>query len=62
MITLTFQFGEKLKRNSFWKFNCNLLKDKQFADEINDEIVAYKFVYLHKKIIFRLCDNKTWAL
>ena len=27
-----------MKRNTFWKFNCSLLKDKKYIDEINDEI------------------------
>ena len=27
-----------MKRNTFWNFNCPLLKDKQYIDEIDDEI------------------------
>ena len=38
MITLTIQFGEKIKRNTFWKFNQKFLRDKKFVDEINEEI------------------------
>ena len=35
LITLTLHFGEEGKRTQFWKFNCSLLADKQFADAIN---------------------------
>ena len=27
-----------MKRNTFWKFDCSLQKDKQYTDKINDEI------------------------
>ena len=27
-----------MKRNTFWKFDCSLLKDKQYIDKIKDEI------------------------
>ena len=38
MVTLKLRFGKEMKRNTFWKFNCSLLKDKKYIDEINDEI------------------------
>ena len=38
-----------MKRNTFWKFNCSLLKDKKYTDEINDEInnVIEQYAALH---------------
>ena len=33
--TLIFQFGEEQKGKSFWKFNCSLLTDKSYLNEIN---------------------------
>ena len=38
MITLKLKFRNNIKPNSFWKFNCSLLKDRQYVDEINREI------------------------
>ena len=38
MITLKLKFGNIMKPNTFWKFNCSLLKDIQYVDEINNEI------------------------
>jgi hypothetical protein len=38
IITLTLKFGEEQKFRNLWKFNCSLLKDKAFAQEINKEI------------------------
>ena len=38
MITLKLKFKNTIKPNSFWKFNCSLLKDRQYVDEINREI------------------------
>ena len=38
VVTLKLRFGKEMKRNTFWKFNCSLLKDKKYIDEINDEI------------------------
>ena len=38
-ITLTLSFGSnQTKRNSFWKFNVSLLKDKKYLEEINEAI------------------------
>ena len=37
VVTLKLRFGKEMKRNT-WKFNCSLLKDKKYIDEINDEI------------------------
>ena len=38
IVTIKLRFGKEMKRNTFWKFNCSLLKDKKYIDEINDEI------------------------
>ena len=38
MITWKLEFDKSIKDNSFWKFNCSLLKDKQYVDEINTEM------------------------
>ena len=38
MVTLKLRFGKEMKRNTFWKFNCSLLKEKKYTDKINDEI------------------------
>ena len=45
LITVTFQFGEEVKRNQFWKFNTSLLTDKNFIDEINNLIEDVKIEY-----------------
>lgn len=38
IITVNLQFGPLSKRNSFWKFNSSLLKDKEYGDMVNDTI------------------------
>lgn len=38
LITLKLESGKDIKRKTFWKFNCSLLKDKTYVDEINEEI------------------------
>ena len=38
MILLRLKFCDKLKCNTFWKFNSSLLKDKAYLDEIHREI------------------------
>lgn len=45
MITLSLKFGKHEKKNTFWKFNSSLLKDKQYADEINQEITNILIEY-----------------
>ena len=35
IITLSFQFGQEEKRQSFWKFNSSLLSDIKYLSEIN---------------------------
>ena len=35
MITVTLKFSKDIKRNTFWKHNASLLKDKTYVDEIN---------------------------
>ena len=38
MIILKLTFGEDIKHNNYWKFNSSLLRDGQYAKEINDVI------------------------
>ena len=38
IINIVLQFGKQIKRNTFWKFNSSLLKEKNFVDNINDVI------------------------
>ena len=45
MILLQLKFGQKIKTNTFWKFNSSLLKDKAYLDEINNEIKHIKQEY-----------------
>ena len=48
LITLTFQFGQETKRNTFWKFNTSLLHDLTYLKEINtliEEIIEEYAVY-----------------
>jgi len=40
MITLTLTLGKESKNKLLWKCNNSLLKDKLFAEEINDVIKA----------------------
>ena len=40
MITLTLTLGKESKNKLLWKFNNSSLKDKLFAEEINDVIKA----------------------
>ena len=40
MITLTLTLGKESKNKLLWKFNNSLLKDKIFAEEINDVMKA----------------------
>ena len=40
MITLTLTLGKESKNKLLWKFNNSLLKDKLFAEKINDVINA----------------------
>ena len=35
---LKFKFGKDIKHNTFWKFNCSLLRDKEYLDQVNTEI------------------------
>ena len=38
-MTLRLNFGENnIKRNTFWKFNSSLLRDKTYLNEVNEEI------------------------
>ena len=39
MLIVKLCFGKEVKRNTYWKFNSSLLKDKQYSDEMNDEII-----------------------
>ena len=47
-ILLKLKLFENVKHNTFWKFNSSLLKDKNYLDEINNEINAVKDEYLIK--------------
>ena len=38
VVTLKLRFGKPIKPSTFCKFNCSLLKDKKYIDEINDQI------------------------
>ena len=39
MVTLTLKFSkDKIKRNTFWKMNSSLLKDKDYLSEVNNVI------------------------
>lgn len=38
MVTLTLKFGQSVNRNTFWKFNSSLLKDRKYLEEVNFEI------------------------
>ena len=38
IVTLRLSFRKQLKRNTFWKFNCSLLKDVNYVNEINIEV------------------------
>ena len=35
---LKLKFGKDIKHNTFWKFNCSLLRDKEYLDQVNIEI------------------------
>ena len=51
MVTLKLRFGKEMKRNTFWKFNCSLLKDKKYIDEINNVIEQYAAPHYDKASI-----------
>ena len=38
IITLSLKFGDDHPRKSFWKFNCSLLSDKAYVDNVNELI------------------------
>ena len=46
MVTLTLQLKHSNKPNTFWKFNASLLRDKEYVDEINSEILMTLNEYL----------------
>ena len=35
---LKLKFGKDIKHNTFWKFSCSLLRDKEYLDQVNTEI------------------------
>ena len=49
MVTLTLKFGKNKQTHNFWKFNCSLLRDKQYVEGINEEIlnVAREYAAAH---------------
>ena len=38
MISLTLSFGKKVKRNTLWKLNSSLLRDREYTQIVNEEI------------------------
>ena len=38
IVMLKLKFGKDIKHNTFWKFNCSLLRDKEYLDQVNIEI------------------------
>ena len=38
IVMLKLKFGKDIKHNTFWKFNCSLLRDKEYLDQVNTEI------------------------
>ena len=38
IVMLKLKFGKDIKNNPFWKFNCSLLRDKEYLDQVNTEI------------------------
>ena len=38
IVMLKLKFGKDIKHNIFWKFNCSLLRDKGYLDQVNTEI------------------------
>ena len=51
VVTLKLRFGKKMKQNTLWKFNCSLLKDKKYIDEINNVIEQYASPHYDKASI-----------
>ena len=63
-VLLKLKFQENIRRNTFWKFNSSLLRDKSFVDEINNEINNVKEEYIispketpDEKLIFSIPDE-----
>ncbi len=38
LVMLKLKFGKNIKHNTFWKFSCSLLRDKEYLDQVNTEI------------------------
>ena len=38
IVMLKLKFGKDIKHNTFWKFSCSLLRDKEYLDQVNTEI------------------------
>ena len=38
IVMLKLKFGKGIKHNTFLKFNCSLLRDKEYLDQVNTEI------------------------
>ena len=55
---LKLSFGKQIKRSTFWKCNCSLLKDKQHIDEINDEINNFIKEYTVRRVEPRHVDGE----
>ena len=59
LITLTLQFGEKITRNTFWKFNTQNLKDEKYVNEINEEILEVINEYSSETLDMNDLKNKS---
>ena len=38
IVMLKLKFEKDIKHNTFWNFNCSLLRDKEYLDQVNTEI------------------------
>ena len=54
---------QKVNVTLFWKFNCSLLKDQQYINEINDEInsVVEEYTTSHHDLT-SITDFENWNL
>ena len=57
MVILKLQFGKEIKHQSYWKFNYSLLRDKQYIQEINDEINSIIIEYSKSDIDIYTLDS-----
>ena len=63
IVDLKLSFGTESKRNTFWKFTCSLLINKQYINEINDEINSVIEEYTaNYHDVTSITDFKNWNL